>query len=50
MSDRLRSNLWSAETLQRGMTAVKVQPTEALALSQATDEDLMLQFQDGVLW
>lgn len=48
MSQRLRSNLWSAETLQRGMRAVKVQPDEMLHFSQATDDALLAQYQDGV--
>lgn len=46
MADELRSNLWSAETLTRGVQSVHLQPEDLLQFESMSDEALLAQLQD----
>lgn len=42
----LRSNVWSAETLQRGVGHSNLQPEQLLALDAMSDDALLQEFED----
>ena len=46
MADELRSNLWSAETLTRGIQSVQLQTEDLLRFESMSDEALLAQLQD----
>ncbi len=45
MQRRLRSSIWSSETLLHGMRAVSEQPNGLLMKDEDEDEDLALEYQ-----
>lgn len=45
MANRLRSAVWSSETLRQGMMEVSKQPDGLLVKDEDEDEDLALEYQ-----